>query len=250
MTRGITAIQVEAESIVEQVVHIYMNHTRENFIGLIVHGSAVKGGIIPGSSDIDFQLYLKESAFGENGMLPLKVYLDIHRDLGKIDINPFGYIQCDALSEKLPIDFIGPIPGAYKIVAGRLPVEEATHDQLVQSAIKSVNNIQVVPNYFSTLLDHGKERLSRVIRLLSTQVSPTLYHVLSLTQPNAIEVWQMPKNEIIHLLPDERMRQNATQFYEYSKCYYLKGHSVNDALAMIEYGSAFLESVKNWYEKV
>ncbi|KFN04279.1 hypothetical protein [Bacillus clarus] len=247
MTRELT-YEVDGQKIIGQVADIYQYHTGGDFIGLIVHGSVVKGGVIPGSSDIDFHLYLKETAFEKQGVLPLELYLEIHRDLSKIDTKPFSYIQCEALTDKLPEGFVGPVPGAYQIVAGRLPVKEATNEQLKQTAIKALNNIIVVPKYFSTLLDHGKERLDRVVRLLSTQVSPTIYHVLSHVHHDAIEVWQMPKNKAIHFLPEDEMKNIAIQFYECTKRYYSDESSVADALDMVYNGSKFFESVKVWFE--
>lgn len=53
----------EARLIVEQAAKVYIEHTRPWFVGLIVHGSAVKGGFIPGCSDIDLHLYLDKAAF-------------------------------------------------------------------------------------------------------------------------------------------------------------------------------------------
>ncbi|PFV81595.1 hypothetical protein COL05_13650 [Bacillus sp. AFS059628] len=178
----------------------------------------------------------------------MELYLEIHRDLSKIDTNPFNYIQCEALADKLPEGFVGPVPGAYQIVAGRLPVKEATNEQLKQSAIKALNNIIVVPKYFSTLLDHGKERLDRVVRLISTEVSPTIYHVLSYVHHDAIEVWQMPKNKAIHFLPEDEMKNIAIQFYECTKKYYSDESSVADALDTVYNGAKFFESVKLWFE--
>lgn len=147
----------------------------------------------------------------------------------------------------LPKGFVGPIPGAYQIVVGRLPVEEATSEQLKESAIKGLHNITAVPKYFSTLLDHGKERLTRVVRLLSTQVSPTIFHVLSVVNQDAVEVWKMPKNEAIHLLPDEEMKQFAIRFFKCAERYYPDENLVDDALGMIENGAKFFESVNLWF---
>lgn len=138
----------------------------------------------------------------------------MHRDLSQIDIKPFRYIQCNAYPNNMPEDFVGPVPGTYYVVAGRLPVKEATNEQLKKEAMKSLKDMTVVPNYVSNLLDHGKERLSRVVRLLSTQVSPVLYHVLSLVKQDAVKAWQMPKNIAINLLPDVEKRRHAIQFYE------------------------------------
>lgn len=74
-----------AQAIARQAATIYTNHTAPWFIGLIAHGSAVKGGVIPNSSDIDFQLYLRDDAFGVDGNLPLDVGIAIHRELAQID---------------------------------------------------------------------------------------------------------------------------------------------------------------------
>jgi len=38
----------EAKSIVQAAATVYLNHTGPWFIGLLVHGSALKGGFIPG----------------------------------------------------------------------------------------------------------------------------------------------------------------------------------------------------------
>src|SRR5262245_36553510 len=112
----------EARPIVESAAAIYIRHTRPWFVGLIAHGSAVKGGFIPGCSDIDLQLYLDQAAFGEGGQLPIELCFAIHRDLSQIDPAPFQYIQCYALTARLPDGYVGPIPGAYHLIAGALPV--------------------------------------------------------------------------------------------------------------------------------
>jgi len=56
-------LSIEVRPIVQAAAAVYVKHTTPWLVGLIVHGSAVKGGYIPGCSDIDFQLYLDEAAF-------------------------------------------------------------------------------------------------------------------------------------------------------------------------------------------
>ena len=68
----LSRLRPESARVTEQAAGVYLAHTRPWFIGLIVHGSAVKGGIIPGSSDIDFRLYLEDSAFTVDDPLPGK----------------------------------------------------------------------------------------------------------------------------------------------------------------------------------
>ncbi|MEH6888391.1 hypothetical protein V7024_01225 [Bacillus sp. JJ864] len=64
-----------------------------------------------------------------------------------------------------------------------------------------------------------------------------------------VEEWKMPKNEAIHLLPDEEMKQFAIQFYECAERYYPDENLVDDALDMIENGAKFFESVNLWFAK-
>ena len=89
-------LPADAKPIVKQVAEVYIEHTGDSFTGLIIHGSALKGDFIPGGSDIDFHLYLKEKLFHENGRLPIELILNIHRDLARIDPHLFRYIQCEA----------------------------------------------------------------------------------------------------------------------------------------------------------
>jgi len=70
-----------------------------------------------------------------------------------------------------------------------------------KAAEQVVSHLATVPSYFSNLLDHGKERLIRIARLLCTQVSPTMYQVASLVQEDAVRGWQMRKNKVVPLLP-------------------------------------------------
>lgn len=92
----VTGLQPEAQSIVQATSAIYYKHTSSWFIGLIAHGSAVKGGFIPGCSDIDLQLYLEDAAFSEHGILPLSTGMAIQRELSHIDPAPFQYIHTEA----------------------------------------------------------------------------------------------------------------------------------------------------------
>jgi hypothetical protein len=82
-------VQPEAKPIVAAASQIYVAHARPWFVGLVLHGSALKGGFIPQCSDIDLQLYLDEAAFTPEGQLPLDLCLSIHQELAQIDPSPF-----------------------------------------------------------------------------------------------------------------------------------------------------------------
>lgn len=86
-------MQLKTEEIISHVHAIFLSHTKDFFIGLVAHGSAIKGGFINGCSDIDFMLYLKDAALNSVNKLPLELCIGIQKDLSQIDIIPFRYIQ-------------------------------------------------------------------------------------------------------------------------------------------------------------
>ncbi|MDY6875075.1 MAG: hypothetical protein SWK90_02570 [Chloroflexota bacterium] len=251
MEVDVSNLMPEARPIVREVAAVYLEHTEPWFIGLIVHGSAVKGGVIPGCSDIDFQLYLEDSAFTSQRQLPLELGLSIYRDLSKIDAAPFRYVQCATLPGRLPEGFVGPVPGAYHLVVGRLPVAEATAQQLRESAREALAELNPVPTFvMGRLLGHGGVRMARSTRLLCTKVWPVLYQVLTLQRDDVIGVWCLPKEQAIELLPtNTSLSQTIRGFYQAVQTYYPAEDSVEGALSVIESGVAFLKSAKSWWDE-
>ena len=47
MEVDVSHLRPEVRPIVREVATVYLEHTEPWFIGLVVHGSAVKGGVIP-----------------------------------------------------------------------------------------------------------------------------------------------------------------------------------------------------------
>lgn len=162
MQLDLSGVIPEARPIVQAAVDVYLRHTHEWFVGLIAHGSTVKGSFIPGCSDIDLQLYLEPSAFTGDGYLPLALTLAIHYDLATINPAPFAYIQCYAHPCRLPAGQVGPIPGTYAILAGRLPIPEATAADLTRGAHDTLAAINPFLNKLTaSLLEHGDGRFER-----------------------------------------------------------------------------------------
>lgn len=240
----------EARPIGEQVATVYLKHTAPWFIGLVAHGSAVKGGVIPGCSDIDFQLYLEEAAFTWHGHLPLELGFSIRRDLATVDLAPFRYLQCYTSAGVLQEGFVGPVPGAYYLVAGRLPVAEASAQQLRDSARRALAELNPAPTFvMGELLGPGGVRLARNVRVLCTKVWPVLYQVLTCQQDDAIGVWCLSKEEAIAKLPQESaLHRTGLGFYQAVKAYYPAEDSLDGALSIIEHGAAFLKSAKIWWD--
>jgi hypothetical protein len=247
----VSGLVPEAQSIARAATEALVRHTDPWFVGVMAHGSAYKGGFIPGCSDVDMQLYLAPAAFTDDGQLPLDLCVALYRDLARIDPAPFGYIQIRALSSIPSVDHVGPIPGAYTVIAGTMPLPEATEQQLRDSAQVVLTQLRSVPAYLpSGLLDHGAGRLARQTRWLCTDVWPTLYQVLTIRTGDAFGVWRLPKEQAIALLPgDEPLGGTIRTFYAAVRTHYLAEATVDGALAVIEAGVAFLRAAKTWWER-
>jgi len=239
----------EARHIAEQAAATYIRHTAPWFIGLVAHGSAVKGGYIGGCSDIDFQLYLDDAAFSADKQLPLELCLAIHHDLAAIDPAPFQYIQCYAHSTRLPADYVGPIPGVYRVVAGRVPVPEATAEQLLVSARTSLAKLNPRSSFGAgALLQRGGGKLERQVRLLCTQVWPVLYQILALQTGDPIRVWALPKPSALQLMSEtDILGRRIRQFFSAICAYYPAEEPVEQGLAAIAAGIGFLQAAGQWW---
>lgn len=221
---------------------VYLDRLGPHAVGLIVHGSALKGGAIPGGSDLDLQLYLADAALADRGRLSLAVCLGLQRGLSAIDPAPFRYIQCDALPCRPTPERVGPVPGAYHVVAGRLPVPEATPRQLRRAAERALATLDPVPSFVTAaLIEHGGGRLPAAVRLLCTKVWPALYNVLTLEHEDACAPWRLPKERAIALVPaDTALGRALRAFHAAVRAYYPDEAPVEGALSVIEHGVAVL----------
>src|SRR5260370_9541161 len=131
----------EAQSIVHVAATVYLHHLGQWCVGVLVHGSALKGDYIPGCSDIDFQLYLEPAAFTQKGQLPLEVCLALQRDLAQIEPFPFQYIQGHALPPSPWNGYLVPIQESYHVVAEKLPITQPPAEALPWSAENAFGNL-------------------------------------------------------------------------------------------------------------
>jgi hypothetical protein len=192
------------------------------------------------------QLYLSDRAFTADGHLPLDGQIAIHRDLSRIDPAPFSYIQCYPLGSRLPDGWVGPVPGAYRVLAGHLPVPEATDEQLRQSAAARLAMLDPWPSYLKdNLIEHGPGRLARHLRLLCTDVWPTLYQLLIVNGGDAIATWNLPKHAAMDQLPADAPAATAIHGFFRAICAYFPGEtSIDDALDAVAHGIAFMSAAK------
>lgn len=251
ITIDVSRVVPEAREAVEWAGRVYYEHTRPWFVGLVLHGSAVKGGFIPRCSDIDFQLYLGPAAFTPEGYLPFATSAAIQRNLAWIDPKPFAYLQCYAYPGTLAEGQIGPVPGAYALLAGELPVPEATAEQLRESARRALDALDPVPGALKTgLLEHGDGKLERMVRLLCTDVWPVVYQIVAIQHDEPIRAWNLRKDAAIALLPkDGELHAHASSFHRTVRAYYPSRHAHDAAVTLLEHGVNFLAAAKAWWQQ-
>jgi hypothetical protein len=117
---------------------------------------------------------------------------------------------------------MGPVPGVYILLAGKLPVAEATNEQLWESARARIATLSPLPQYLvGSLLEHGKGRLAWHIRWLCTDMLPTVYQVLVLQGHDPFSMWRLPKPHAMDLLPpDTSLGQTLRAFDRAVHIYY------------------------------
>jgi hypothetical protein len=214
---------------------IYLRHTDPWLQAILIHGSALKGDIIPNCSDIDLQVYLSSEAFVD-GELTLETWLAIHRDLSDIDPAPFRYVQCYPRGGNIGRDWLGPIPGGYHILYGELPEDEATLEEVINAAETAVAALPPTPPALAGNLGQGDGGISRRLRLLTTQVWPALRQSLIVGGHDAYKVWSSPRPELFAMMRSGPMREAAEAFERCLQAHFVEKKDAITALAGIEQG--------------
>lgn len=253
----VSVLTPEARPIVSAAAKIYHKHLQPWLLGILVHGSAYKGGFIPGCSDIDLQIYLKAEVFGEHRNLPFELAVAIQRELRAIDTSPFQYLQAYELPEQpeeilATRNWVGPIPGAYRLIYGILPAQEATAEQLIAGSKNAIKRaIDYIPHDVAhEMLQHGGGQLERRTRLICTDVWPALYSLLALRTQQPFDIWRLSKEEAIALLPEsEAAGQAIRNFYRSVYRYYGDEQTFDNMLAIFEHARLFASAVEKWYNQ-
>jgi len=247
----ISGLIPEAQPVAERVAEVFWKHTQPWFIGLVCVGSAVRGGITRGGSDIDFLLYLKDDVYRADGDFPMYLWLSIQRDLAGVSPTPFVHIDAKVARAELERGEVGPIPGNYHLLYGHVPVPEATSANLKQQAIWELDRLPSSVDFLREgvfHLERGGADIARKVRKMTETVWPIVYDLLALQARDAVDVWCWPKN-----LAVERMVLSAAlattihDFYRAVTAFYPSADSIEHALAVIESGTAFLQAAKKWH---
>jgi len=176
----------------------------DNLVAIINKGSSVKGGFIPGLSDIDFHVYLKDDAFISRDYIKLEYGLSLQEKidvlLRKYDIEE-SQIQVIALNVENPKRWSGPLPGTYVILYGDgCPEPEPVAWEMLEADELILSSPYYFYNLINSYADKSNEELAEFVRKINPCVTPTLYRVLSLITNDPLKVWAMTRFEVLESL--------------------------------------------------
>lgn len=282
----IVGIQPSATSIVEGIARVFIDHLGASLVTLVAHGSAVKGGIVPGSSDVDAIAFVRPERLTAHGELPLDTALDLHRDLARIDPAPFRYLQA-YVQPAGTMHGLGFIPGTFHIVTGAPDVPTATGEELLAAARHALGELDpdaARARISHALLNHGEGRLDRQVRWTCTDVWPLMYHVACvhlddgpervapevtpLVLPRvgdsgvhgatqqaqlphaAVAAWQRTKHEVLAILADDPIVGDPlAHWFEVVTDHYANGETLESALAALSAAGAFYDAAAQWFAR-
>ncbi len=195
----------------------------EHIEGIILHGSAVKGGIIPGYSDMDFMVFLTPDAFDERGKLPDEAAFAMQERIGPMPWREagFGYPQAYFYDYRtLPEWWTGPVPGAYRELFGALPAEALATEEKLRAGVRrllSETLAERLSGMVSNFADSADGQLPRRVRLLGTDLTPAVFSLASCHTDDSLALWAKTKREALALVedayPDAEGPKLAKEFY-------------------------------------
>ncbi|GHO54221.1 hypothetical protein [Ktedonobacter robiniae] len=245
----VTPLDPLVRPLVLAAAEVYYKHTQPWFIALALHGSAYKGGYIPGCSDIDFKLFLRGEALSFYGELPLEIGQAIQEDLSRIDPAPFQYFQTYILTVEAggnrPDDWSRPIPGTYHMLAGKLPAQEMSETETLEKCRATLKRLpKAISEPAEDMLHHGAGKLERSVRFLCTSVWPILYSYISIETGQPFAIWSLPKDKVLALLPENQaLGQAIRHFHKQISSYFSQPHTTRAALQTISAGVHFLQLI-------
>lgn len=243
-------VQPEAREIVARLAALCDQQFGSDLRTLLVHGSAAKGGVIPGSSDLDFVMIVEPNLLTPGSELPFDQAIGFHAELARIDPHPFLYLQGNVYASHSPKG-VGFIPGTFHIVRGSDAVPLATSDTLLESAKSALARFD--PGRYrndrsNALLNHGETRLYRQVRWMCTEIWPVAFHITCLVDGDGIRSWQRTKHQTVAFLAsDPVVGEPLQRWLDTITRHYAVSETTSTALDALTAGVAFLDAAARWY---
>ncbi len=174
---------------------------------IVLHGSAAKGGFIPGFSDVDFIVLLAPECFNEFG-LRLDHAFAVQERIAAIPWRAAGAAYGQAYfydAANMPEWWTGPDAAASRVLHGRFPDGlRPTPERLRDSAVRLLRDDlpRLIRADAESFTDSTDEQLPRRLRLLATRVTPSMFSLLVLGSDDPLAEWARPKHAAAARLAD------------------------------------------------
>lgn len=211
-----------------EFVEVCRSVFEKNLVAIIAKGSTVKGGFIPGLSDIDLHVYLKDEAFEFSDFLKLELGLKFQEKMGKLikkyDFNgsPLQVILLNTSREKK--NWSSPIPGTFILLYGNeCPESLPDGKEMLEQDARNLQDVTYPYGLVNSFVDKSDDALPSYVRRLSPAVTPVLNRVLSLLTQAPFSAWKMNKLEAISVLEKSSLKEArelaslASDFYNRAK---------------------------------
>ncbi len=193
----------------------------------IIHGSIVKGGFIPGYSDIDIQFWLSSSCFGRYG-LKTKYSSHLQHELEPLSIDSWNnsplqrhYLNYDSL----PFWWTGYIKHlddqSFAIISGQDFFQErflATRKALDYSL---ANSLYRLPHFIRSIRrrwgSDSKEDYPSLLRVTGSTLFPLMYNLVGFKTKEPFSTWLLPKDKLFASFDNffpEKFSSHARVFYQ------------------------------------
>lgn len=184
----------------------------DSLITILAKGSTVKGGFIPGLSDVDLHVYLKDDVFEFSDFLKLELGLKLQEKMGQlIKKSDLGGspIQLILLNTSTPKgNWTGPIPGTFILLYGdKCPEPTPNKEEILEQDLRNLRDVIYPYKLINSFVDKSDEELPGYVRRLSPAVTPILNHVLSLLTKDPFKALKMSKAEAIDVLEKSSLKE-------------------------------------------
>jgi len=198
----------KTETCWRRIVQAYAGIFGPQLRAVVAHGSAVKGGLIPGWSDFDISVFLSPDAFGPVG-LPCDKALAAQAAVDSFGVIEAGYSYYQAFfynADALPDGWVGYFPGAYRLLHGELPAGALATEE--RARLSSERHLRQAACFLAARLEAFAEShdvgvpgrdVSARLRYLCTQVTPLMFSAVALASGDALKAWSLDKFQALDL---------------------------------------------------
>jgi predicted nucleotidyltransferase len=195
---------------------------------VIIHGSIVKGGFIPGYSDVDIQFWLSASCFGRYG-LKTKYSSFLQHELEHLSFKSWNNspVQRHYLNyDSLPFWWTGYIKHkedqSFAIVIGKNFFQERFLASRKTLDYSLDNSLFRLPHFIRSIRRQwgtdSKKGFPSLLRFTGATLFPLMYNLVGFKYNDPFSAWLLTKDKLLtsfeDLFPDQLFTSHARVFYQ------------------------------------